>query len=277
MIAPCVKANNRVPSRDSMTKTFWRVLMASLRFYAFAYLIVYSLVFYDLKTVRLLIKARRHSRAQLHQDLFVMAFLQSKSDLAPRGYFVEFGATDGRHLSNSLLLEKSFGFAGILAEPAKVWHKALKMNRSVAISFDCVWSGTGEQLEFSQTERPDHSAISRYSGRDFHAGERLGAKTYLVPTISLTDLLLKHDAPAAMSFLSIDTEGSELEILRNFDFERFSFDAIACEHNWKKNRGEIHSLLVSKGYVRRFRLVSFWDDYYFLVRPSPGNVSVSAC
>ena len=62
------------------------------------------------------------SRAQLKQDIFVLLETGFKRD----GYFVEFGATNGVDLSNSWLLEKAFGWTGILAEPARIWHDDLK-------------------------------------------------------------------------------------------------------------------------------------------------------
>ena len=52
------------------------------------------------------------SKAQLKQDLFVLATLNFKRN----GYFVEFGATSGVDISNTCLLEFDFGWRGILAE-----------------------------------------------------------------------------------------------------------------------------------------------------------------
>jgi hypothetical protein len=52
------------------------------------------------------------SKAQIFQDLFVLFMTNEKKG----GYFVEFGATNGITFSNSWLLEKSFGWDGILAD-----------------------------------------------------------------------------------------------------------------------------------------------------------------
>ena len=70
-----------------------------------------------------------YSKAQLHQDIFVLA----EHDFKSAGYFVEFGATNGHDLSNTYLLETQFGWQGIVAEPAKSWHEALKKNRNVIL------------------------------------------------------------------------------------------------------------------------------------------------
>ena len=55
------------------------------------------------------------SPAQLFQDLFALFALNLKKN----GVLVEFGATNGVNLSNTVLLERQFGWTGILAEPAR--------------------------------------------------------------------------------------------------------------------------------------------------------------
>ena len=81
----------------------------------------------------------KNVKSQIGQDLFVLYMLNWKRG----GYFVEFGATNGVDLSNTYSLEKDFGWTGILAEPAKVWHVDLLNSRSAIIDFDCVWKESG--------------------------------------------------------------------------------------------------------------------------------------
>jgi hypothetical protein len=75
-------------------------------------------------------------------------------------------------------------------------------------------------------------------------------------------LLKKYDAPNQIDYLSIDTEGSELEILNAFDFSKYSFGVITVEHNHTPQRELLYSLLTSKGYKRIFETVSNIDDWY---------------
>jgi FkbM family methyltransferase len=202
------------------------------------------------------------SRAQLKQDLFVL----SELDFKRNGYFVEFGASNGFDLSNSYLLEKDFGWNGILAEPAKRFHDELKKNRSCHIETDCVWRDSNSVLNFNEVDNAVLSTISAFNDSDYHRPNRKGGTTYRVHTISLIDLLIKYDAPRTVDYLSIDTEGSEYEILRNFDFDRYQFNVITCEHNFTSKRDEIFELLTNHGYVRKFVGLSDFDDWY--IRPN---------
>jgi len=201
------------------------------------------------------------SKSQLGQDMFVLSELDFKRD----GYFVEFGASDGVELSNTYLLEKRLGWTGILAEPAVVWHDALTANRNCHISFDCIWSKSHEELEFNEVDAAELSTINTFSEGDEHAQTRASGNTYPVYTCSLNDLLEKYKAPTEIDYLSIDTEGSEFEILSAFDFDKYKIKVITCEHNYTPMRGQILQLLQSKGYVRKYTEYSRFDDWYVLL------------
>ncbi|MEO0343085.1 MAG: FkbM family methyltransferase [Pseudomonadota bacterium] len=199
-----------------------------------------------------------NSYAQLYQDLFVLSETGFKKD----GYFVEFGATNGISLSNTYLLEGEFGWSGILAEPARPWHDALQSNRSAKVDFRCVWRETGEMLEFSESDVGEYSTLGAFAHLERHTKNRIVANRYDVPTVSLLDLLKDHNAPRLIDYLSIDTEGSELEILKAFDFDAYDIRIITVEHNHTPDRKHIYKLLTAKGFVRKYEKLSKFDDWY---------------
>jgi len=205
-----------------------------------------------------LLRALRHSKSQLRQDLFVLSQLSLKVN----GFFVEFGATNGIDLSNTYILEKEFGWQGILAEPARCWHQALRENRQCHVETDCVWRESNAVLKFDETGLSQLSTISAFKSSDWHKPARAAASQYTVKTISLEDLLDKYSAPRIIDYLSIDTEGTEYEILKAFNFDRYDFRVMTCEHNFSKQREKIFNLLTSKGFVRKLEAYSAFDDWY---------------
>jgi len=204
----------------------------------------------------------KNSKAQLFQDFFALSIFGK--DYA--GYFVEFGATDGKALSNTFLLEKHYGWRGLLAEPGKIWHEKLLENRKCHISKLCIWNESEAFLNFSEASEPELSTIKNFSHSDRHKN-RSSKQTYLVQTIQLDDLLDQVSAPQEIDFLSIDTEGSEFEILNSLDFNKHNYKVIVCEHNYTSQRKLIFNLLTSKGYRRKLRIISAWDDWYVLDVP----------
>lgn len=196
------------------------------------------------------------SKSQLGQDVFVLSSLGFKRE----GFFLDFGATDGISLSNTWLLEKHYGWTGILAEPALVWQKKLKENRDSIITDLCVWKESGKEISFS--ESAELSTITKFKDADLHSAARKSAIAYSVKTITLMDLCSMYNAPDVIDFISIDTEGSELEILREFNFDRYKVRVICVEHNYTKQRPKIKKLLESKGFERVFTDLSDFDDWY---------------
>ena len=199
-----------------------------------------------------------NSRSQFKQDVFALMVNKFKED----GYFVEFGATNGFDISNTYILEKQFGWRGVLVEPAKMWQENLIKNRDCNIEFDCVWHTSGELLDFDMVKEGELSTLSIFSNSDEHAKARQEKITYVVNTISLIDLLKKYNAPKEIDYLSVDTEGSELDILSAFDFNEYRFNCITIEHNFTENREKLKFLLAQNGYKRVFKHLSKWDDWY---------------
>ena len=197
--------------------------------------------------------------SQLGQDLWVL----ERSQYRRGGYFVEFGATDGVMLSNSWLLEREFGWNGICAEPNPGFLRDLRANRRCQITDACIGATTGAEVEFILADV--YGGIVDYAGIDSHGGKReayrRAGQVVRLTTLSLEDLLIRHDAPREIDYLSIDTEGSEFDILRAFPFADWAIRLITVEHNFTPAREQIHALLSGYGYVRT---EAKFDDWYEL-------------
>ena len=202
------------------------------------------------------------SHGQLFQDLMVSFFLDGKRD----GYFVEFGASDGKMRSNTYMLEEHLGWSGILAEPGRCWHHRLKENRANSIiDTRCVWTRSGESLLFRETDFAELSTLADYSTQDDLARDRAQvADEYEVATVSLNDLLAEHQAPAQIDYVSMDTEGSELDILKAFDFDRHRCSIFSVEHNFSTRQGELDALFRNQGYRRVLQEYSSFDAWFVL-------------
>lgn len=213
-----------------------------------------------LEFMKFLEKNGESKYSQLQQDKFAAFITQEKS-----GFFVEFGACDGVHLSNTILLEDTYGWSGILAEPSPYYFNLLKDNRKAICDSRCVWSKSGETISFTEVDLDSDkglSGITELAFQDHHSETRRNNSiTYDVETVSLDDLLDSHNAPQIVDYISIDTEGSELNILEAYSFSR-EFKFISVEHNGTDNRDKIYSLLTSKGYDRILTECSKWDDWY---------------
>lgn len=207
------------------------------------------------------------SRSQHFQDLWVAYELGSMRS----GYFVEFGAANGKRISNTYYLENALGWTGILAEPARVWHPALRRNRKGPIDERCVWKESGHKVLFNEAPVSLHSTIHEYSYNDGLANTRMNGKHYQVETVSLMDLLRFWNAPRKIHYLSLDTEGSELDILETFDFSAYDVSLITIEQR-KTNKEQIAQLLQSHGYALKFPYFSRYDGWFAKTYEEPPHL-----
>ena len=202
-----------------------------------------------------------YSKSQLHQDAFVLEVLGGKTC----GFFVEVGAAGGVVLSNTYLLEKMFSWDGILVEPARGFHRNLWQERSALVDTRAAWSESGKILPFMEPQDAHLSSLAcRAMGDGFEATRfSPNTVTYDVVTATLLDLLTRHGAPKIVDYLSLDTEGSEGDVLEAFDFESHQFRIITCEHNHNQpRRQKIIDVLTKNGYRRVCEELSAFEDWY---------------
>lgn len=197
--------------------------------------------------------------SQIGQDKWVVEKTLGKRN----GYFVEIGASDGVKLSNTFTLEKHYNWQGICVEPNPKVYQRLCQNRTCITVNDCIYSESGLTLEFLVCGVL--STLENFATNDHHAKKRNQARTgenlVSVRTTEPNELLEKHGAPTYIDYMSIDTEGSELEIVKSIDFDKWKIALLTIEHNKLKDKREkIFNILSKKGY-KRIRVK--FDDWYY--------------
>ena len=167
--------------------------------------------------------------SQYGQDAYVLDLLGGMRG----GVFVDVGAYDGVELSNTYHMEKELGWTGLAVEPHPAVFDELRRNRTCTLFHGCVGAANGT-VRFRAVEGAA-SAMSgiedAYNDRTLRRIERSGKHSDFidVESVTLKDLLRRFGIDH-VDFLSIDTEGSEYEILEAFDFS-VPIRAITVENN----------------------------------------------
>ncbi len=212
-------------------------------------------------------KGIKDIKSQLYQDVFASFIVGNKFDKT----FLEFGATDGLDLSNTYMLESSLGWRGVLSEPSPKWHNSLRENRKNSnIITKCIWTISNKELDFFDSDAGSLSTLKKYIDSDIESMpinaelRKKNGKLIKVKTISLNDVIKNYFQNQAPSYISIDTEGSEFEILNFFDFAKFKPILFTIEHNFTKSQIDIDNLMASKNYIRVFKEITAFDAWYVL-------------
>lgn len=211
------------------------------------------------------IKNKNSIKSQLYQDVFASFVVGSEFSKT----FLEFGATDGINLSNSYMLEVLLNWKGVLSEPSPQWHTELKKNRpNTKIITDCIWSQSKKKLDFFVSDVGVLSSLNDFKESDKNSmpgntSARIkSGKTISVKTISLNHVIEREFKLKAPSYISVDTEGSEYEILKVFNFKKFRPIVFTIEHNFTDLQIKIDELMKANDYVRVFKQITLFDAWY---------------
>jgi FkbM family methyltransferase len=196
-----------------------------------------------------------YCKSQFGQDLNLIENIYKHKE---NGFFVEVGAYDGLSMSNTYLLEYKYNWKGICVECNPIHFNNLINNRPNCNNCRyAVYSEDDKTMDFINDDDGGCSGFVETNSHNFI----LHKQVIEVKTKKLSTILEKFNAPNFIEFLSIDTEGSEFDILNAHDFDKYLFGYICVEHNFiDGNRKKIRELLESKGYIF-YRENNVDDDY----------------
>jgi FkbM family methyltransferase len=199
--------------------------------------------------------------SQIGQDKFIDEYFDKKEGLT----FLDIGAHDGVSISNTFFLEKERKWKGICVEAQPSEFQKLKSNRNctcvnVAVSdyngetdfiyvegYANMLSGISDDYNLSHMQRI-RNEVSTYGG---------AINTIKVPVRTLQSILDEHNTHK-IDFCSIDTEGSEFNIIKSIDFDKTEIKVFIIENNYGEKT--IEEFLVEKGYYLYKKIE--WDDVF---------------
>ncbi|MCF7852186.1 MAG: FkbM family methyltransferase [Simkaniaceae bacterium] len=196
--------------------------------------------------------------SQKDQDRWI---IEEVFNYKKNGFFVDLAAADGISLNNTYNLEKHLNWKGICIEPNPKFFAKLKKIRSVILDSSVV-DGVNHSVEF----RYDNMMLGGIVDDDTDncvairkkqiVQARKNRRIMKCNTLTLEQILDKYNAPHVIDYLSLDVEGSETRILRNFPFDKYIFLAMTIE----RPTPELNALLFANGYifVKNFAYDSFY-------------------
>lgn len=186
------------------------------------------------------------------------------------GYFIEAGAAGGIDGSCCYVLEKELGWTGICVEPNSTFFEQLIINRPNSICENVCLARQSGQVKYiegsSETVSPYLGGIKSNLETIKYEGQKVIQRGKEVEKHSMTleSILKKHHAPSVIDFAAFDIEGSELEVLEGFPFDKYTFLALSLECDgsiWD----EISRLLIPNGYnevKNPFNHDKYWERYW---------------
>lgn len=198
-------------------------------------------------------------QSQLNQDIFALLMNQFRA-----GFFLEIGANDGFTHSNTVYLEKNFGWKGILVEAnPKYIPSLLKRKNSVVVN---------KAVSF-QKGKAEFIDAGLYGGlKDgldgTHGLYTKDAMCITVDCMELQEILDTANAPQQIDFISIDVEGTEVSIVEQLISVNRRFRCGCIEYNHRMgDYKQIVSLLEKGGYKVAWEYQTEQDLFFTNNRP----------
>ena len=182
----------------------------------------------------------REIGSQFEQDVFLARnIFAAKLIRGEPGFYIDSGANDAELLSNTLLFDVCFGWAGLCIEPDSKYHSGLREKRSCVLVPECI-SNVTQTLKF----QPEGT------GGKVEDGET----AISVQCRNLADMLRTYSNTVThIDLWSLDVEGYEMTVLESITWSAVSFTALLIETFWLSDR-HVDRYLTERNFVKAHQL-----------------------
>jgi len=170
--------------------------------------------------LRSYVYSKRFLYSQAGQDLWVLGEV---FDEKRNGFFLDIGAYDGVNLSNTYVLEKRYGWKGICIEADPDSFEQLKRNRTATCVNLCLDDKDGF-VKFAK-----RGVLSGIVSETTDNNSSDPCDIVTINTVTLGHVLDDMNAPTEIDYLSIDIEGAEERVLKDFSFTKYKIKCITIE------------------------------------------------
>lgn len=203
---------------------------------------------------------RRISYAQHGEDLLLESLFHGKKEA---GFYIDIGAHHPHRFSNTLLFYKK-GWRGMNIDAMPGSMKPFRLFRRRDINLEVGVGAQTSSLKFYAFEEPAYNTFSEHLVNDPEFLKRVPLKAvHEVPVFTLAALLDKHlPENTPISFLSIDAEGFDLDVLKSNNWQKYRPLYILVEEAMKfiKDGSEVGRFLSEQQYhlVARSSITSLY-------------------
>ncbi len=142
-------------------------------------------------------------------------------EAAGTGFYVDVGAHHPKRFSNTYLFYRR-GWRGINIDATPGSMRAFRLSRPEDTNLELAIAGEREEMEFFLFNEPALNTLDETVARATEGVRYRVIGRSLVPARPLADVLREHMAPGqAISFMSVDVEGREVDVLQSNDWERY--------------------------------------------------------
>lgn len=183
--------------------------------------------------------------SQEGQDKLVLSMLKNKRN----GFFVDLASNHPIMLSNTFLMEHKYGWNGLCIEPNwQYWNGLASLRKCHVVA--AVGGGIqSEAIKFRfHPFKRFVGAFGGIVGDQFDNKPSKNNNNEVIEetrfTIALADILKKFNAPKVIDYMSLDVEGAEEYIMKEFPFDEYKFLVMNVERPTK----EVTAILLENGY-----------------------------